>query len=296
MPSYRPRPAQLALAQAIQDAFQNHSVLVAEAGTGTGKTWAYLVPALCSSQKILISTGTRTLQDQLFSRDFPNLREALALPVTAALLKGRGNYVCHYYLDRVQNDDRALKSRAEVGYLREIQVFAQQSKTGDKAQLPSVPESADVWNRVSSTRENCLGQECPFVRDCFVLKARRKAQEADVVVINHALFMADLALRTDGVTDLLPDADVVVFDEAHQLPDVATRFLGSSVSSYQLLDLARVMQVAGLAHAREATRWQELAGALETAVRELRLQSAAVAQLPGRKATFDAIPQPEAFE
>lgn len=296
MPSYRPRPAQLALAQAIQDAFQNHSVLVAEAGTGTGKTWAYLVPALCSSQKILISTGTRTLQDQLFSRDFPNLREALALPVTAALLKGRGNYVCHYYLDRVQNDDRALKSRTEVGYLREIQVFAQQSKTGDKAQLSSVPESADIWNRVSSTRENCLGQECPFVRDCFVLKARRKAQEADVVVINHALFMADLALRDEGITDLLPEVDAVVFDEAHQLPDIATRFLGLNISSHQLLDLSRLLEKAGLAHAREAADWSVLARQLEQPTRELRLSTAFIDRLPGRKATVDALLDNADFE
>lgn len=296
VPDYRPRQAQLELSRAIEETLASRGTLVAEAGTGTGKTWAYLVPAFLGGGKVLISTGTRTLQDQLFHRDIPRLRKALQVSVNVALLKGRSNYVCHYHLERLSGDDRALKSRTEIAQLRAIQVFAQQSESGDKAQLDTVPEEADLWARVTSTRDNCLGQDCPFVRDCFVLKARRRAQEADVVVVNHALYMADLALREEGITDLLPEVDLVVFDEAHQLPDVATRFLGSSVSSHQLLDLARVMQVAGLAHAREATRWQELAGALETAVRELRLQSAAVAQLPGRKATFDAIPQPEAFD
>ncbi|MFA7624854.1 MAG: ATP-dependent DNA helicase, partial [Pusillimonas sp.] len=239
VPGYHPRQAQLELARAINDAISDGSTLIAEAGTGTGKTWAYLVPAFLSGVKVLVSTGTRTLQDQLYRRDLPRLRKALALPVTTALLKGRGNYVCHYHLERLQGDDRALKSRAEIAQLRHISVFTQQSRTGDKAELAEVPEEADIWSRVVSTRDNCLGQDCPNVRDCFVLKARREAQEADIVVVNHALFMADLALREEGITDLLPEVQLVVFDEAHQLPDVATRFLGSSVSSHQLIDLAR---------------------------------------------------------
>lgn len=296
VPDYRPRQAQLELAQAIEDTLGHRSTLVAEAGTGTGKTWAYLVPAFLGGSKVLVSTGTRTLQDQLFHRDVPRLRSALQVSVNVALLKGRSNYVCHYFLDRMSGDDRALKSRAEIAQFRQIQVFTQQSDTGDKSELATVPEEADIWNRVTSTRDNCLGQDCPHVRDCFVLKARRRAQDADIVIVNHALYMADLALREEGITDLLPEVDLVVFDEAHQLPDVATRFLGSSVSSHQLLDLARTMQVAGLAHAREATPWQELAGELETAARDLRLQSAGVALLPGRKATFDAVPDPENFD
>jgi len=296
VPDFRPRPAQLELAQAIEKAVQERQVLVAEAGTGTGKTWAYLVPAFLCGGKVLVSTGTRTLQDQLFRRDLPRLRAALALPITVALLKGRGNYVCHYHLERLAGDDRALKSRAEIGQLRHIQVFAQQSKTGDRADLVQVPEDADIWNRVTSTRENCLGQECPHVRDCFVLKARRYAQDADLVVVNHALFMADLALREDGITDLLPAADVVVFDEAHQLPDIATRFLGTSVSSHQLLDLARQVEAAGLAHARESTNWSEAGKKIEHAARELRLAAGAIDKLPGRKAIYDAIPNAEQFD
>ncbi|TCT03352.1 ATP-dependent DNA helicase [Paralcaligenes ureilyticus] len=296
VPDYRPRPAQLELAQAIESAIQNHGTLVAEAGTGTGKTWAYLAPAFLSGAKVLVSTGTRTLQDQLFRRDLPKLREALSLPITIALLKGRGNYVCHYHLERLAGDERALKSRAEMAQLRHIQVFAQQSKTGDKSDLAQVPEEADIWNRVTSTRENCLGQDCPHVRDCFVMKARRYAQDADLVVVNHALFMADLALREEGITDLLPAVNTVVFDEAHQLPDVATRFLGSSVSSHQLLDLARAIEAAGLAYARESTNWSEIGKKLESAARELRLAAGPIDKLPGRKATFDAIPEPEAFD
>lgn len=295
-PGYRPREAQLEMARAIEEAIRDRATLVAEAGTGTGKTWAYLVPAFLSGVKVLVSTGTRTLQDQLFRRDLPRLRKALELPITVALLKGRGNYVCHYHLERLQQDDRALRSRSEISQLRAITVFAGRSRTGDRSDLAEVPEDADIWSRVTSTRENCLGQDCPHVKDCFVLKARRQAQEADLVVVNHALFMADLALREEGITDLLPSVDVVVFDEAHQLPDVATRFLGTSVSAHQLLDLCRAIQAAGLAYARESTNWAQAAGTVETAVRELRLASAAVASMPGQKATFYAIPDPEPFD
>lgn len=296
MPGYRPRPSQIELSQAIGETIKDRSTLVAEAGTGIGKTWAYLVPAFIQGGKVLISTGTRTLQDQLFARDLPRVRAALAAPVTAALLKGRGNYVCHYHLDRLQGDERALKSRSEIAQLRKIQVFAGISKSGDRSDLAQVPEDAEIWQRVTSTRENCLGQECPRIRDCFVVKARRQAQEADVVVVNHALFMADLVLREEGVTDLLPEADTVIFDEAHQLPDTATRFLGSSVSTHQLMDFGRAMEVAGLAYAREAAKWSDISRHLETAARELRLVCAPLEKMPGRKATFDAVPDPEEFD
>ncbi len=295
-PGFRVRTTQIELAQAVERTIAERTTLIAEAGTGTGKTWAYLVPALLGGGKVLVSTGTRTLQDQLFARDLPRVREALSIPATIALLKGRGNYVCHYHLERLQGEDRALKSRGEVHQLRNIQTFAQQSATGDRADLPTVPEDAEIWQRVTSTRENCLGQDCPNVRDCFVLKARRQAQEADVVVINHALFMADLMLRDEGVTDLLPAADTVIFDEAHQLPDTATRFLGSSVSTHQLLDLCRVIETAGLAHARELTNWSEQARALEQSTRELRLSCAALENMPSRRVTFEAFPEPAAFD
>lgn len=290
------RTQQLALAQSIQQAVDTPSILVAEAGTGTGKTWAYLVPLFLSGRKALISTGTRTLQDQLFRRDLPHLRRALALSLNIALLKGRSNYVCHYYFEKYEQDERGFSSRVEIAQMRHIQSFIERSKTGDKSELAAVPEDAPVWHRVTSTRENCVGQDCPYINDCFVLKARRKAQEADIVVVNHALFMADLALRGEGITDLLPEVEVVVFDEAHQLPDVATRFLGSTVSMAQLNDLARVVEVAGLAHAKGSADWSAVVASLKQCVQELRLQAGPIQQLSGQKSTFSDLPNAEGFD
>lgn len=290
------RQQQLELAQSIQRALDTPSTLVAEAGTGTGKTWAYLVPVFLSGRKALISTGTRTLQDQLFKRDLPHLRKALSLSLNVALLKGRGNYVCHYYFEKYEQDARGFGSKHEVQQLKHIQQFIERSKSGDKSELAAVPEDAPIWHRVTSTRENCLGQDCPYVGECFVLKARRKAQEADIVVVNHALFMADLALREDGITDLLPEVDVVVFDEAHQLPDVATRFLGTTVSMHQINDLAHLIEAAGLAHAKGSADWSAVAGALKQAMQDLRLQAAPIQQLSGQKATFMDLPNALAFD
>lgn len=290
------RTQQLELAQSIQQAVETPSTLVAEAGTGTGKTWAYLVPLFLSGRKALISTGTRTLQDQLFRRDLPHLRKALSMSLNVSLLKGRGNYACHYYFEKYEQDERGFSSRAEAAQMQHIQKFIERSKTGDKSELAEVPEDAPVWHRVTSTRENCLGQDCPYVGECFVLKARRKAQEADIVVVNHALFMADLALREEGITDLLPEVDVVVFDEAHQLPDVATRFLGTTVSMHQINDVAHLIEAAGLAHAKGTTDWSAVAGAIRLCVQELRLQAAPIQKLSGHKATFIDLPNAEAFD
>lgn len=291
---YKPRTQQIELANAIAQTIADKGTLIAEAGTGTGKTFAYLVPVLVHGGKVLISTGTKTLQDQLFARDLPTVRAALALPVTAALLKGRSNYVCHYHLERTVGDGR-LASRFEVAQLRKIELFAKQTRSGDKAELADVPENAEIWHKVTSTRDNCLGSECPSYRECFVMQARKNAADADVVVVNHALFLADLALKDEGITDLLPAADTVVFDEAHQLPAAATRFLGESVSSHQLLDFARDATVAGLSHARESADWPVLAQAVEHAARELRLSCAEVEKMPGQRSTFDALPSAKAF-
>jgi ATP-dependent DNA helicase DinG len=289
LPGYTPRNQQIELACQIGEAIADRGTLVAEAGTGTGKTFAYLVPALLHGGKVLISTGTKTLQDQLFSRDLPSLRAAMALPVTVALLKGRGNYVCHHHLEMTLHDSR-LASRTEVAQLRKIEVFAKQTRRGDKAELADVPENAEIWNRVTSTRDNCLGSDCSFYRECFVTQARKEALEADVVVVNHALFLADLALRDEGISDLLPAADTVVFDEAHQLPAAATRFLGDSVSSHQLLDFARDATVAGLSHARESADWVALGQAVEQSARILRLACAAVEKMQGQRCAIDALP------
>jgi ATP-dependent DNA helicase DinG len=293
---YRMREAQRALAHDIARTIENRGSLIAEAGTGIGKTWAYLVPAMMAGGKVLISTGTRTLQDQLYSKDFPQVRASLNVPIVTALLKGRSNYVCHYHLERLQDDPQGLKARGEAYQLRQIAQFAQKSKTGDRAELQTVPEDADIWSRVTATRENCLGQECPHVKDCFVYKARRLAQEADIVVINHALFMADMALKEEGITDLLPQADIIIFDEAHQLPETATRFLGKQISTHQVVELARLIEVTGLAQAREAAPWSVLSQSIENATKVLRLSCAALEHMPSRRVTSEAIPDPVAFE
>ncbi|MGU7780646.1 ATP-dependent DNA helicase [Burkholderia sp. PU8-34] len=253
---------------AADDAGDN--TLIVEAGTGTGKTYAYLVPAMLWGGKVIVSTGTKHLQDQLFQRDIPTVRDALAVPVTVAMLKGRANYLCHYYLQRTADNGR-LPSRQDTAYLQEIVRFAKITKSGDKAELASVPETAPVWSMVTSTRDNCLGQECPHYKDCFVMQARREAQQADVVVVNHHLFFADIMLRDTGMAELLPNANTIIFDEAHQLPETATLFFGETLSTTQILELARDTVAEGLSHARDAVEWVKLGGALERAARDVRL-------------------------
>lgn len=246
------------------------NTLIVEAGTGTGKTFAYLVPAMLWGGKVIVSTGTKHLQDQLFQRDVPTVRDALAVPVSVAMLKGRANYLCHYYLQRTADNGR-LPSRQDTAYLQDIVRFAKITRTGDKAELASVPETAPVWSMVTSTRENCLGQECPNYKDCFVMQARREAQQADIVVVNHHLFFADIMLRDTGMAELLPTANTIIFDEAHQLPETATLFFGETLSTAQLLELARDVVAEGLAHARDAVEWVKLGAALERAARDVRL-------------------------
>ena len=267
---FRARSGQLEMAFAIQKTIQKQEVIVTEAGTGTGKTFAYLVPALLSGGKVIISTGTKNLQDQLFDRDIPTVRSALKAPVSVALLKGRANYVCHHHLAITQADGR-LASREDVRYLQMIASFARRTQSGDRADLADVPESAGVWSQVTSTRENCLGSNCEHFDKCFVMRARKQALDADVVVVNHHLFFADVALRDEGVAELLPKCNTVIFDEAHQLPDTASLFFGESVSTSQLLDLARDSRVEGIAGARDFAALPEAALALEKAARDLRL-------------------------
>ncbi len=267
---FRPRQSQTDMARAVADAIATHGTLLAEAGTGTGKTFAYLVPALLWGGKVIVSTGTKNLQDQLYLRDIPVVRKALNVPVSVALLKGRANYVCHYHLERTLQNGR-LTSREDVGYLREIGRFVKTTSTGDKAELSRVPENAPVWNLVTSTRDNCLGAECAHYQDCFVMKARKEAQQADVVVVNHHLFFADVALKDTGVAELLPTANTVIFDEAHQLPETATLFFGETLSTSQLMELCRDVLAEGLAHARDGADWGALVSSVEKAVRDLRL-------------------------
>jgi ATP-dependent DNA helicase DinG len=268
--TFKPRQSQTEMAKAIASAIADQQVLMAEAGTGTGKTFAYLVPALLWGGKTIVSTGTKNLQDQLFLRDIPTIRKALKAPVSVALLKGRSNYVCHFHLERTLQNGR-LTSRDDVGHLREISRFIKMTSSGDKAELAKVPENASVWNLVTSTRDTCMGAECQYYQDCFVMKARREAQQADVVVVNHHLFFADVALKDTGVAELLPSANTIIFDEAHQLPDTATLFFGQSVSTSQVLELCRDVLAEGLAHARAGVDWAKVVTVVEKAARDLRL-------------------------
>lgn len=267
---YRERPQQVEMAGRIAAAIDTHAVFIAEAGTGTGKTFAYLVPALQSGGKVIVSTGTKTLQDQLFNKDLPMVREALKAPVKIALLKGRANYVCPYHLGRSLEDGRFL-SREDAADARRIASFAKLTRSGDKGECTDVPENSPVWQHATSTRDNCLGQECPDHKDCFVLQARREAMAADLVVVNHHLFFADVMLRDEGMAELLPACNTVIFDEAHQLPEVATLFFGDSVSTAQLLDLARDARAEGLAGARDCLDLQSGSRKLEKAAKDLRL-------------------------
>jgi ATP-dependent DNA helicase DinG len=289
IPNFRSRPQQVEMAEAIAEAIEANSLLIAEAGTGTGKTFAYLVPALLGGGKVVLSTGTKNLQDQLFQRDLPTVRDALKAPVSIALLKGRANYVCHYHLERAQSDGR-LPTREDVRHLARIVQYAKITQTGDKSGLVDVPETAPIWMQVTSTRDNCLGQECPNHKECFVLKARKEAMEADVVVVNHHLFFADVMLRDEGVAELLPACNTVIFDEAHQLPETASLFFGENISTSQLLELARDTTIEALTGAKDFTPLPEACSAVEKSARDFRLvfkknegrmNASDVASLPG---------------
>ncbi|MEK6663956.1 MAG: ATP-dependent DNA helicase [Pseudomonadota bacterium] len=270
IPGYKLRPQQIEMAQAILEAIKHQDKLVVEAGTGTGKTLAYLVPALLAGGKVVISTGTKTLQDQLFLRDIPALRDALKLPVTVAILKGRANYVCRYHLDRSQLDAR-LYHQEDVRHLQNIVRFATVSPSGDKSGCHDVPESASVWAYATSTRDNCLGQDCTEYKDCFVMAARKQALAADVVVVNHHLFFADVMLKDEGMAELLPAANTIILDEAHQLPSTAGLFFGTSLGTGQLIELVRDARAEGVSHAKDFAPLPEAASALEMSVRDLRL-------------------------
>ncbi len=287
IPGARLRPQQLEMAERIAAAIADNSVLVAEAGTGTGKTYAYLVPALLSGGKVIVSTGTKNLQDQLFSKDIPTVRKVLGAPVQVALLKGRANYLCHYHLERALDDGRFV-AREDAAHAARIARFAKSTKTGDKADCGDVPENSTVWSMVTSTRENCLGQDCPYNKECFVLAARREALAADLVVVNHHLFFADVMLRDEGTAELLPACNTVIFDEAHQLPETASLFFGDNVSTAQVIDLARDVRTEGLVSAKDCLDLPKLCGVVEKAAKDLRLTLPveparfSLAQLEGR--------------
>ncbi len=270
MPNYEPREQQLQMANAVAKALQTGQHLVAEAGTGTGKSFAYLVPALLSGSKVIISTGTRHLQDQLYHRDLPTVRKALAVPVTAALLKGRANYLCKHRLD-VTLAEGHLSAREQLDELEMIAAWAGRTKSGDIAELDTITEDSPLWPKVTSTTDNCLGQECHEYQRCHVVAARRAAQEADIVVINHHLLLADMALKEDGFGELLPGANAFIIDEAHQLPETAAQFFGITLSSRQLDELARDTVAEHLREAGDMQSLPDAAAALEKQVKDFRL-------------------------
>ena len=266
--AYRPRNVQIEMACAVSSAIAGRDVLVCEAGTGTGKTLAYLVPALLSGRRTIVSTGTRHLQDQLFFRDLPVVRKALASPARCALLKGRSNYLCRERLKRHAARSRQLDPALDRD-LSAIEAWAHDTVDGDIAELAEVPERAPAWRLATSTADNCLGQECPSYSECHVLRARRKAIEAELLVVNHHLFFADMVLREEGFGELLPGAETVVMDEAHQLAETATGFFGTTQSSAQTLELLRDAARAQRDEAGELSALGDLAGECEDALLRL---------------------------
>jgi len=272
-PGFVEREVQLRLADAVAHAVAERATLVAEAGTGVGKTFAYLVPLLLSGRRALVSTATKSLQDQLFLRDLPRLKAALKVPVRTALLKGRSSYLCLHRLQQAR-ETGSLPDRFAVRALARIETWAHATQTGDIAEVDGLDDRSPVIPIVTSTRDNCLGQDCPQFRECYVVKARREAMAADLVVVNHHLFFADLSLRDSGVAELLPTVDIAVFDEAHQLVETGLQFLGTILSTNQVIDFGRDLLAAGLSHARGLADWAATAGELDRAARDLRLACA----------------------
>ncbi len=264
------RSQQLEMAENVAQAMADGGVLITEAGTGTGKTFAYLVPALLSGLKVIISTGTKNLQDQLYHRDLPLIKDLLAVPASVALLKGRSNYLCIHRMDNALSEGR-LRSRELVDQLMEVRSWSGKTKFGDIAELSSIPEDSHIWPIVTSNVDNCLGAECPSYSNCHLAEARRRSQEADLVVVNHHLLCADFALKEEGFGELLPEADCFIVDEAHQLPETASNFFGISISGRQLLELARDSETEYLREAGDVPEIPIQVSALTKSVRDLRL-------------------------
>ncbi|ELY6244708.1 ATP-dependent DNA helicase [Cronobacter universalis] len=271
IPGFKPREPQRQMAQAVSAAIEAAKPLVVEAGTGTGKTYAYLAPALRAGKKVIVSTGSKALQDQLYSRDLPTVAKALEYKGRLALLKGRSNYLCLERLEQqaLAGGDLPVQTLSDVIQLRG---WANETVDGDISTCGRVAEDAPVWPLVTSTNDNCLGTDCPLYKDCFVVKARKKAMEADVVVVNHHLFLADMVVKESGLAELIPEAEVIIFDEAHQLPDIASQYFGQSLSSRQLLDLARDIIIAYRTEVKDTQQLQKCADRLAQSTQDFRLQ------------------------
>ncbi len=271
IPGFKPREPQRLMANAVREAIEKGKPLVVEAGTGTGKTYGYLAPALRSGKKVIISTGSKALQDQLFSRDLPTVARALAYRGKVALLKGRSNYLCIERLEQqaLAGGDLPVQTLSDVMNLRR---WAIETQDGDISTCGEVAEDAPVWPLVTSTNDNCLGADCPMYKDCFVVKARKKAMDADVVVVNHHLFLADMVVKESGFAELIPEVDVTIFDEAHQIPDIASQYFGQSLSSRQLLDLAKDINIAYRTELKDTQQLQKCADRLAQSTQDFRMQ------------------------
>ncbi|MEM6159088.1 ATP-dependent DNA helicase [Erwinia sp. P6884] len=270
IPGFKPREPQRQMAEAVSEAIANKRELVVEAGTGTGKTYAYLAPALRSGKKVIISTGSKALQDQLYSRDLPTVASALKFKGTLALLKGRSNYLCLERLEQQSMAGGELVAQA-MSDLVHLRGWSGETVDGDISTCGGVAEDSTIWPLVTSTNDNCLGSDCPQYQDCFVVKARRKAMDADVVVVNHHLFLADMVVKESGFAELIPDADVMIFDEAHQVPDIASQYFGQQLSSKQLVDLAKDITIAYRTEVRDAQQLQKSADRLAQCAQDFRL-------------------------
>ncbi|MTC57377.1 MULTISPECIES: ATP-dependent DNA helicase [Providencia] len=270
IPGFQPRAAQVTMSEAVSQSIEQQYVLVAEAGTGTGKTYAYLVPALRSGKKVIVSTGSKALQDQLYHRDLPSIIDAMNYQGKTALLKGRSNYLCLERLDQQSLGGGSLEPEILTAVVR-LRSWSIESELGDVSTCHDIAEDSPVWPLVTSTNDNCLGSDCPRYQECFVLKARRKALDADIVVVNHHLFMADRVVKDTGFGELIPQADVMIFDEAHQIPDIASQYFGQQLSSRQLLDLARDMVMTYRTELKDQAQLQKSADRLTQSTLDFRL-------------------------
>ncbi|AIX73581.1 MAG: ATP-dependent DNA helicase [Mixta calida] len=270
IPGFRPREAQQQMAAAVAQAIEQRSELVVEAGTGTGKTYAYLAPVLRAGKKAIISTGSKALQDQLYSRDLPGVARALDYKGKTALLKGRSNYLCLERLEQqaMTGGELNVQTLSDLVYLRS---WASETQDGDISNCGGVAEDSAIWPLVTSTNDNCLGNDCPLYKECFVVKARRRAMDADVVVVNHHLFLADMVVKESGFAELIPEADVMIFDEAHQVPDIASQYFGQQLTSRQLLDLAKDIIIAYRTEVRDVQQLQKSADRLAQSAQDFRL-------------------------
>lgn len=272
IPGFQARQPQIDMAEAVSSAIKDQTQLVVEAGTGTGKTFAYLVPALLSGKKVIISTGSKNLQEQLYHRDLPLMVNALGFYGQVALLKGRSNYLCLDRLSRQMIESHTNESDPTLlTQLVKVRAWSSETKTGDLGDCDDLPEDSMIIPTITSTNDNCLGKECPSYTDCFVLKARKRAMDSDIVVVNHHLFLADLAIKETGFGELIPEADVFIFDEAHQLPDIASEYFGQSVSSRQIHDLAKDIEIAYRTEAKDMRQLQKVGDKLMQSAMDMRI-------------------------